>query len=415
MGTWSASEDLIIDAAVLGSPSRAARKAATSRRGLGGWGVLSTGLLIAAASIWAVGFLDFVMSTRTSSLARDFRYEYLPAAHAVMHGRSPYPALDAQVFDAGRVYVYPPLVAFLSVPISVLPGPVFMATALAALCVPLSLWLLGVGDWRCYVATLLWVPVFSGIQTANVTLPLLLGCAACWRFRDRPAAVSMAGGLTVAAKLLAWPMVVWLVATRRLLAAVTLLVVALGATVSLWTFLGFAGLADFPSNLERLQQSDAQDVYSVSTLAWEAGFSERTQTLLWLSVALVALVGVVAFGRRGDDARSYSCAMVAAILASPIVWLHSFAFLLVPLALLRPRFSAIWMLPAAMWLFAKGSGHPAPLQTALTLVIAGLVVAAALLPRRLIWSPCSRAKPLIKPSVSARPSIPVYGRAIGRP
>lgn len=115
----------------------------------------------------------------------------------------------------------------------------------------------------------------------------MVGCAACWRFRDRPGAVSIAGGLTVAAKLLAWPIIVWLAATQRLRAVAGLLVAAFGVTLDLWSAIGFAGLADFLTNLRRLEQGDADRVYTVSTLARHVGLSERAQMSLWVSVAVV--------------------------------------------------------------------------------------------------------------------------------
>ena len=345
-----------------------------------GWRVLASGLLIVAASVWALGLLDYlVIAGRTDSVARDFTHTYLPAAHAVMHGRSPYPGLDDPVVVLGHGYVYPPLVAFLSIPVSLVPGSAFVAMALVALCVPLSLWLLDVRDWRCYAAVVFWAPVFSGIVWANATLPLMVGCAACWRFRDRPGVLSIAGGLTVAAKLLAWPMVVWLVSTQRLRAAAGLLVTTFAVTVGLWSVIGFAGFADLPTNIRRLEHVHADRVYTVSTLARHVGLSEQAQMFLWVTVALVGLSGVVVYGRLGDDRRSYSCAMATAIVASPIVWMHSFAFLIIPLALLRPRFSAIWLLPAAMWLFADQlSGRPSLAQLAVTLAVAGIVTMSSL-------------------------------------
>jgi hypothetical protein len=370
-----ARRDTGVDAA-----SRRIRRDDALRGRLDWRGLLSTGCLLAAASIWAVGALEYLANaTSSGSLAKDFTDTYLPAAQAVLHGRSPYPGLDDPVMVMGQGYVYPPLVAFLSVPLALLPGAALLVIALTALCVPLSLWLLGVRDWRCYVAAFLWMPVFSGIVWGNLTLPLVLGCAAVWRFRDRPAAVSIAGGLTIAGKLIAWPVGLWLVSTRRLRAAAGALAVAFCVTIGLWSLLGFAGLADFPANLHRLDQGNADRVYTITALAREAGLSGRAQTVLWAGVVLLALTGVVVFGRRRDDARSYTCAMVAVIVASPIAWLHSFAFLLVPVALLRPRFSVIWLLPAAMWLFLSGA-DPSPRQIALTLALAGVVVVAALLP-----------------------------------
>ena len=38
---------------------------------------------------------------------------------------------------------------------------------------------------------------------------------------------------------------------------------------------------------------------------------------------------------------------------SPIVWLHYLVVLLVPVAILRPRFSAIWLLPVLLWVSPK--------------------------------------------------------------
>ena len=51
------------------------------------------------------------------------------------------------------------------------------------------------------------------------------------------------------------------------------------------------------------------------------------------------LVGCVLFARRADDARSFTCAVAATLALSPIVWLHYLVALLVPMAILRPRFS----------------------------------------------------------------------------
>ena len=41
--------------------------------------------------------------------------------------------------------------------------------------------------------------------------------------------------------------------------------------------------------------------------------------------------------------------LAAALAASPIVWMHYFLLLLVPLALARPRLSALWLVPFAYY------------------------------------------------------------------
>jgi Glycosyltransferase family 87 len=305
---------------------------------------------------------------RGDLLAYDFRQTFLPAAERLLDGSSPYPE-----------YGYPPLVAFLSVPFAILPSPELVVTALLLACVPLSLWLFGVRDWRCYAAAFLWVATFNAIQTANVTLPLLVGAAACWHWRDRAPYAAAAGGLAIAAKIVAWPLVLWHAATRRLATAAGLVAVAMVVTFGLWALLGFHGLRTYPDSLDRLQASQGERGYTVQALVMDAGFSERAGSLFGILLALVVLALVVVYGRRGDDARSFACAAVAMIVASPIVWLHSYALLLAPLAVLRPRLSWVWLLPALLWFVSPGTGNGAPWQTAITLGVAALVVLGALL------------------------------------
>jgi hypothetical protein len=310
-----------------------------------------------------------VSAARADLLAVDFRQTYLPAGEALLHGHSPYPA-----------YGYPPLVAFLSLPFALAPSPDVLATVLMLACVPVSLWLFGVRDPRCYAAAFLWGSVFNAVQTANVTLPILVGAAACWRWRDDLPTTAFAGGLAVAAKIIAWPLAVWLAATRRWRSAAGVVAVSAGVSFVLWAILGFSGLAGYVDSLGQLADKEAQNGYTIKALGGDLGLPDPVSSGLGSALALLALAAVVAFGRRGDDARSFASAMVAMIVASPIIWLHSFALLLGSVAVLRPRFSAVWLIPFALWFFSTGTGNGAPWQTALTLAVAAVVVAAALWP-----------------------------------
>ena len=75
------------------------------------------------------------------------------------------------------------------------------------------------------------------------------------------------------------------------------------------------------------------------------------QTLFPWLVGLALLAGVVAIARRdGGDRAAFSLAIVAAIALTPIVWLHYFALLVVPLALARPKLSWAWGLMWVFWL-----------------------------------------------------------------
>ena len=61
--------------------------------------------------------------------------------------------------------------------------------------------------------------VVHGLFYGNLTVLLVLPLALAWRYRDRARVVGLAVGVAVAAKLFVWPLVVWLLLTRRFRAA----------------------------------------------------------------------------------------------------------------------------------------------------------------------------------------------------
>jgi hypothetical protein len=325
-------------------------------------------LFVALPLAVLVTFLTAVY--QRGSLAVDFTHFMLPAADKVAAGGSPYPG-----------YEYPPLVAFALVPFTFLPGANIVYTAILLACIPASLWFLGVRDWRCYGVVFVWPPVLAGLQTGNVTIPLLLGSAICWHGRDRWKIASISGGLAVAAKLLCWPLVVWLGATRRIAAAVGVLVVAVGVSLVLWSILGFSGLVGYPTRIGNIEKIVSPESYTLKVVLEDAGVGSGPARLAWGLLALAVLAGAAVFGWRRDDRRSFALVGVAMIVASPIVWLHSFLLLLLPVAVLRPRLGAAWLLPVLL-VFAPGTGNGAPWETAGLLAISALTVALALLPSR---------------------------------
>ena len=157
----------------------------------------------------------------------------------------------------------------------------------------------------------------------------------------------------MAAKVLCWPLVVWLAATRRVATALWVVAVAAVVTLLLWAWLGFDGLTGYPGVLRDLGRQMWSDTYTVKVMMFDAGLRPGAAQAVGVGVALVVLAGCVALGKRGDDRRSFALAITAMILASPIVWLHYFALLLAPVAVMRPRFSAAWFIPL---LFAIGPG-----------------------------------------------------------
>ena len=331
-------------------------------------------LVVGTAVLWLEGHRDLV--------AEDFRLQVLPAAHAVLHGISPYPDVHRLVATSAA-YVYPAPTVVASLPFTAVSDGVaaWVVTALLIVLVPATLRLVGVRDWRCFGAALLWAPVASAVQTGNLTLPIGIALALSWRHRDRAAGVPVA--VATAVKLFTWPLAVWLLATGRRVQAAVAMLGAVAVALAAWAAIGFAGLADYPALAHRLNDVQAPHAYTLYALGLELGLGVALAKIVWLAAGLGALVGCVLLGRRGDDRRSFVLAVVASLALSPIVWLHYFALLLVPLAISRPRFGPAWVLPIALWVVPADGNGRAAWQTALTLVVFSAVVALCLAPGRM--------------------------------
>ena len=150
-------------------------------------------------------------------------------------------------------------------------------------------------------------------------------------------------GAAVAAKLFVWPVVVWLILTRRYRAAAWAVASGLVLVFGAWALIGFDGLRDYPKLLRVVQDVYAVRSISVSTVAGSLGASVRVAVTLAL-VAGIALLVVAAFvARRQDgDRRAFALAVGACIVASPIVWPNYAALLFVPIAITWPRLSPAW-------------------------------------------------------------------------
>jgi hypothetical protein len=318
-----------------------------------------------------------VATISDGSLAMDFR-QFYRAAEAVLAGDDPYPDEDALLTASGRPYVYPPLPALLAMPLTLVSldvaGILVMGVlVIVALAIP---WVLGVTDWRCYGIFLLWPPVLSAIQTGNVTLWLALAAALVWRFRDRTAIAGVSAGATLGVKFLLWPLLVWLLATRRVLAAVVGAAVAVFLLLGSWAAIGFKGMSDYTDLLRRLEEAVGDDAYTLFNLAFDLGAPESLARALWIGVGLALLLGCAVLARRGDERTAFVLALATALALTPLVWLHYFAFLVVAVGVARPRLGIVWFVPLAMFI-SKGSGDPSPALTAWTLGVAAVTVALA--------------------------------------
>ena len=345
---------------------------ASSRTPLGASRVLSTGMLIGGAAVLLV---TLVAAAGGAELAHDFRAAYLPAAEAVREGGSPYPTPESTILDEERAYVYPPQLAFLLVPLTFMPADLaaFLMFALSLGALVGALAIVGVEDVRCYAALLLWAPAWNALEMANLSAALVLALAVAWRFRDDVGLPAAALGLAISAKLLLWPMLVWTLGTRRV--RTTALAVAGGAilTLAAWAALGFADITSYPSLLRRLSEIEATESYSLAGVADALGLGRVVGRVLMLVAGGGLLAACVWLGRRGDDRRAFTCAIAAALALAPVVWQHYLVLLVVPLALARPRFSAIWLLPIVLWMSPR-AGNGEGLETLAPAIVAAILL-----------------------------------------
>jgi hypothetical protein len=277
-------------------------------------------------------------------LALDFHHEVYRQAQAVVDGRDAYAAPDADLSDRSNL-VWPMAAVLPVVPLTAVSPAVadWVATAAMLASLVAVLWLLKVRDWRIYGVVLLWPAVIESIQTANASLPLTLLVAVMWRYRDRAGLAGLALGYAVAGV----------------------------AALSLFLLMPFTSIPDYVRLLRNIGEAFEHQSYTPFALLTDLGVPDGPARALTIAFGLGVLV--LACRRR-----SLGLAIAAALVLSPIVWRHFFSLLIVPLALSRPRFDAVWLIPIGMWV-GDGTFNGAPWQTACVL---GLAVATVVLCER---------------------------------
>jgi hypothetical protein len=187
------------------------------------------------------------------------------------------------------------------------------------------------------------------IQTGNLTMPMLLGLALVWRYRDRPVVVALLTGVVVALKLFFWPLLVWLVATRRYRSAAFAVLSTVLLVLLPWAGIGFAGLRGYPHLLSTVSSSEGPHSYSVAALLHAVIPSWTAATAVETAVGAGLLLLVLAAGRRLRDRDAFALAIAAVLLLTPLLEMHYLAALLVVVALYQQRLSLAWLAPLLIW------------------------------------------------------------------
>jgi alpha-1,2-mannosyltransferase len=367
------------------------RRAPLTARGLGGagvfeidWGRLGRRLALLTVPVLAVVQLAVNVLGR-GNYAGDFTGGIRPAGWAILHGRSPYPPPHPhQLLVLLHGFVTPPPIGLVAAPLSLLPSPPAIAlwnlACVAALA--LALRVMGVRNKWIYLLALCSFPAVDSLENGQPDALFALAAALAWRYRG-----SWRGGVSaaflIAAKLLAWPLLIWMAVTRRYQA----LKVTAGATVLIvagsWAVIGFRGLAQYP----HLMAADAKafEAFRFSSslvhILSPLGLSIGATRALALLVATALAAAIIALA-RGSDEGWFTGALTFGVLCSPVVWLHYEVVLFVPLALARRRPVLMWAVIAYSYWFILLFLHTAESRAiGLTAVMVCSVVWATMEPR----------------------------------
>jgi Glycosyltransferase family 87 len=371
------------------------RERTTQRRGL--WHATRQ---VGTILVFAVAPAAIVVVVLTASFLRgpalyDFKGGLYGAAQDIVHGHDPYRASklahEAALKRAGEpgtefavpVYPAPALVAV--VPLAELPYRLaaLLFVGLSAGGLALALYLVEVRDWRCYgVAFGSW-PVVHGLMLGALTPLLVLGIAVAWRLRGRLGSAAAVAAL-VAVKVFPWPLALWLMATKRWRLAAIATALAVAVTAAAWAAIGFDGLTTYPRMLRDLALIEADASVSLSAGLVAVGISSSAAQVCAVLVA-VGLLGRAAWlaRRPAGERAAFILAVVAALIASPIAWPHYFALLLVPIALVSPRLSPLWLVPLLAYVAPVAHSHGHPWAIAPYLAMCAFVAGFGLTPGRL--------------------------------
>jgi alpha-1,2-mannosyltransferase len=292
------------------------------------------------------------------------------AARAVGHGTSPYdPAAAAHARQLAQAHpgapvgsnhlaVYPPALYVALIPLGWLPWAVAGMVGMLALAVTpgLALRVMGVRDWRCYCLMYASAPILTSIFLGAISSALMLGFAIVWRGRG----VVLAGAATIAAKLFLWPLALVVAAVDGVRRATLMVACAVGIIAASWAVIAFADIQRYPTILSDLSEAEAHNSFSATGFASALGASPAVGTYAGLLLGLAVAGLAFRRGRLGDRDAAFTLALVAAFLASPIVWSHYLVLLFLPLAARFRRANALWFLPLALWPYMQqaANGHP---------------------------------------------------------
>jgi hypothetical protein len=275
----------------------------------------------------------------------------IDAARAIRGGHDPYVGGTAHaLLLANNPYVLPPLIAELVLPLSWLPfaAAVVVFNLVCGLALVGAVRTVGVRDPRVYVIALCSLPFVASLCLGQPDGLFALALALAWRHRG-----SWRGGaaiaVIIAAKLVLWPLLLWLLLTRRFLAFVVGAGLAAALLVGTWAMIGFVGLGGYLHRLALDSDAFAARSHSVAAAVMHLGGGLGAGTAAGFVLSLLLVASIVRVS-RGSDFGAFTAAIAGGLFFSPLLWTHYLVVLFVPLAIARRRYDAVWIAVAAFYL-----------------------------------------------------------------
>ena len=256
------------------------------------------------------------------------------AGSAVLHGQSPF-SVDGYIYPATAAVAFVP---FATISLT-LGGSIF--ALLTVFAVVAMLWILDIRDWRCFALALVSMPGWTSVTTGTLSGVCALLAAIIYRYRDHRWRAASALTVGLATKVFLWPLGVWLVATRRARTAALAIALTLVFVLLSWFTVGTSNFTAYHDSMSQAKQL-AEASYSAFALLYALGLSPGAATFL---VAVVGLAFLAVSWYTRNEALSFSLAVFAALVLSPVLWIHYLVLLYVPIAIARPRLSLLWFVP----------------------------------------------------------------------
>ncbi len=278
---------------------------------------------------------------------------YREAGRSVLYGR---PVYD-QLTESPQLlpFTYPPFAALLSLPLAAIPfgavGWVWTALQVAAtyatVLIAFRRLLDRVPAWRWLAGAvvsvpMLWLhPVGDGVRFGQVNAFIVLACVADLAVARPRWARGTLIGLATAVKLTPGVFALHLVWSRQWRAAAALVGAAAAVTVGAFLVLPEASLAFWGGALSdpgRLGPNMGTSNQSIRGFLLRLGPGGTGGTVLWLVLALAVGAWCLGVARRahraGDPVAEVAAMGLAAVLCSPVSWIHHFSWVVVVVAAL---------------------------------------------------------------------------------